>query len=75
MIKPTPAKCFKEAVASPARSSVCCKSEKRLADVELLLKSYKHRFRELNRKVATSCCFAQHDAFVACVNVMAVLTS
>jgi hypothetical protein len=46
----TPAKSFKEAVASPARSSDCNKFEKRLAEAELSLKEHKQRFRELDRK-------------------------
>ncbi len=47
---PTPAKSFKEAVASPARSSDCTKFEKRLAEAELSLKEHKERLRELDRK-------------------------
>ena len=47
---PTPAKSFKEAVASPARSSDCIKFEKRPAEAELSLKKHKERLRELDRK-------------------------
>jgi len=47
---PTPAKSFKEAVVSPARSSDCNNFEKRLAEAELSLKEHKQRFRELDRK-------------------------
>ncbi|DBB07797.1 TPA: hypothetical protein ACH3X3_009211 [Trebouxia sp. C0006] len=44
---PTPAKSFKEAVASPARSS---DYDNRLAEVELSLKEHKQRLQELDRK-------------------------
>ena len=47
---PTPAKSFKEAVASPARSTDCNSLENRLAEVELSLKEHKQRFREMDRK-------------------------
>ena len=52
---PTPAKSFKEAVVSPARSSDCNNFEKRLAnsEAELSLKEHKQRFRELERKAET----------------------
>ncbi len=45
---PTPAKSFKEAVASPARSSDCTKFERRLAEAELSLKKHKERLQELD---------------------------
>ncbi len=47
---PTPAKSFKEAVASPARSSDCNNYDNRLAEVELSLKEHKQRLQELDRK-------------------------
>ena len=47
---PTPAKSFKEVVASPTRSSDCTSFEKRLAEAELSLKEHKERLRELDRK-------------------------
>ena len=47
---PTPAKSFKEVVASPTKSSDCTSFEKRLAEAELSLKEHKERLRELDRK-------------------------
>ncbi len=46
----TPAKSFKEVVASPARSSECNKFGNRLAELELSIKEHKQRFREMDRK-------------------------
>ena len=44
----TPTKSFKEAVASPARSSDSTKFEKRLAETRVSLKEHKERLRELD---------------------------
>ncbi|KAL0039163.1 hypothetical protein WJX77_009788 [Trebouxia sp. C0004] len=43
-------KSFKEAVASPTRSSDCNKFQKQLAEAELSLKDHKQRLWELDRK-------------------------
>ena len=51
---PTPAKRFKEAVGSPAKSADCYNFETRLAEAELSLMEHKQRFRELNRKAEAS---------------------